>query len=148
MTQDNNRFSVFLLEKDVLEYVNAKNRYNEYDEKYHSCSIELKDEYKQKKSYWYKKYISKMKYLEENYRKTNIYTQYHSQLEHGYVPPQINNYTAPPLAHAEVVEALPVFPDVPTHQVVPSAPLEEEVRETPVDYVRRRRNRDQYWVPS
>ena len=59
MTQDNNRFSVFLLEKDVLEYHNAKNKYNEYDEQYHSCPIECKDEYKQKKGYWYKKYISK-----------------------------------------------------------------------------------------
>ena len=89
-----------------------------------------------------------MKYLEENYRKTNIYTPYHSQLEHGYGSNQSNNYTTPPLAHAEVVEALPVFPDVPTHEVLPSAPLEEDVHETPVDYVRRRRHRDEYWVPS
>tara|TARA_B110000967_G_C18825889_1_gene531354 strand:+ start:184 stop:615 length:432 start_codon:yes stop_codon:yes gene_type:complete len=133
MTLDNNRFSVFLLEKDVLEYHNAKNKYNEYDEQYHSCTIESKDEYKQKKSYWYKKYISKMKYLEENYRKTNVYTQYHSQLEHGYVPNQENNCTSPPLAHAEVVEAMPVLPSVPTHNVLPSAPLQEE-REIPESY--------------
>jgi len=126
MTQNNNRFSVFLLEKDVLEYHNAKNKYNEYDEQYHSCPMELKDEYKQKKSYWYKKYISKMKYLEENYRKTNIYTPYHSQLEQGYVSNQQDNYTVPPLAHAEVVDAMPVLPSVPTHNVLPSAPLEEE----------------------
>ena len=89
-----------------------------------------------------------MKYLEENYRTTNIYTPYHSQLEHGYGSIQSNNYTTPPLAHAEVVDALPVFPDVPTHEVLPSAPLEEDVHETPVDYVRRRRHRDEYWVPS
>lgn len=133
MTQNNNRFSVFLLEKDVLEYHNAKNKYNEYDEQYHSCPIELKDEYKQKKSYWYKKYISKMKYLEENYRKTNIYTPYHSQLEDGYVPNQANSYTSPPLAHAEVVEAMPVLPSAPTHNVLPSAPLEEE-SEIPESY--------------
>ena len=148
MTQDNNRFSVFLLEKDVLEYHNAKNKYNEYDEQYHSCTIESKDEYKQKKSYWYKKYISKMKYLEENYRKTNVYTQYHSQLEHGYVPNQAHNYTSQPLAHAEVVEAMPVLPIAPTHNVLPSAPLEEEERVTPVDYIRRRRHHNEYWNPS
>jgi len=151
MTLDNNRFSVLLLEKDVLEYHNAKNKYNEYDEKYHSCSMELKDEYKQKKSYWYKKYISKMKYLEENYRKTNIYTRYHSQLEHGYIPQQVNNYdySRPPLVHAELVEATPVLPTAPTCDTLPSAPLEEEVRESTVDYVRRRRRqRDAYWTPS
>ena len=150
MTQDNNRFSVFLLEKDVLEYHNAKNKYNEYDEQYHSCPIECKDEYKQKKSYWYKKYISKLKYLEENYRKTNVYTRYHSQLEHGYVPQPVNNYdyNTPPLAHAEVVEALPVLPSAPTRSVLPSAPIEDEERENPVDYVRRRRQRDGYWTPS
>ena len=67
-----------------------------------------------------------MKYLEENYRKTNIYTPYHSQLEHGYGSNQSDNYTTPPLAHAEVVEAMPVLPDVPTHNVLPSAPLEED----------------------
>ena len=31
--------------------------------------------------YWYKKYIGKMKYIEDNYRKTNIYTEYHAKLE-------------------------------------------------------------------
>lgn len=150
MTINNNRFSVLLLEKDVLAYVNAKNKYNEYYEICNTCSPEVREQYKEKKNYWYKKYIYKMRYLEENYRKTHIYTQYHSQLENGYVPPNVNNYNyeLPPLAHAEVVEALPVFPSVPTHEVVPSAPLEEEVRETPVDYVRRRRQRDKYWVPS
>jgi len=150
MTINNNRFSVLLLEKDVLAYVNAKNKYNEYYEICNTCSPEIRQQYKDKKDYWYKKYIYKMRYLEENYRKTHIHTQYHSQLENGYVPPNVNNYNyeLPPLAHAEVVEALPVFPSVPTHEVLPSAPLEEEVRETPVDYVRRRRQRDEYWIPS
>ena len=150
MTINNNRFSVLLLEKDVLAYVNAKNKYNEYYEICNTCSPEIREQYREKKDYWYRKYIYKMRYLEENYRKTHIYTQYQSQLENGYVPPNVNNYNyeLPPLAHAEVVEALPVFPSVPTHEVVPSAPLEEEVRETPVDYVRRRRQRDKYWAPS
>ena len=34
-----------------------------------------------KKTKYYLLYINKMKYLEENYRKTKIYTDYHRQLE-------------------------------------------------------------------
>ena len=60
-----NRFSVYLLEKDVMEYVNAKNNYNKYDEQYSICEPTEKEENKRKKSFWYKKYLSKMKYLEE-----------------------------------------------------------------------------------
>ena len=56
MTINNNRFSVYLLEKDVLEYVDYKNKYNEFDEKYGTCEYHEKDFYKQKKNFWYKKY--------------------------------------------------------------------------------------------
>lgn len=84
--ENNNRFSVMLLEKDVLEYHNYKTKYNEYYEKCANCSIKEKEELEKKKKYWYNRYIKKMKYLEENYRKTNVYTQYHAQLENGYLP--------------------------------------------------------------
>ena len=80
------RFSVLLLEKDVLEYHNYKLKYNEYDERLHHCHPRTRDDVKTKRDYYYKKYISKMKYLEQNYRKTNIYTRYHAQLESGYRP--------------------------------------------------------------
>ena len=148
-----NRFSVLLLEKDVLAYVNAKDKYNEYDEKYHNCTPDIRDELKEKKDFWYRKYISKMKYLEENYRKTNIYTRYHSQLEEGYVPKNVNNYNyeLPPLAHAQVIEATPIFPPVPcsapTMIVEPSAPIEENVQSNDV-FRRKRRQRDDNWSPS
>jgi hypothetical protein len=154
MTIHNNRFSIYLLEKDVLEYVNAKNKYNEYNEKYNSCSDEFRQEYKQKKNYWYKKYISKMKYLEENYRKTNVYTSYHSQLEHGMVSHNETYCVLPPIVHAEVIEATPILSCAlpsppPTLHVEPSAPLESDTRETPIEHVRnyRRRSRDAYWTP-
>ena len=79
--ENNNRFSVMLLEKDVLEYHNYKTKYNEYYEKCANCSFKEKEELEKKKKYWYNRYIKKMKYLEENYRKTNVYTQYHAQLD-------------------------------------------------------------------
>ena len=153
MTINNNRFSVLLLEKDVLAYVNAKNKYNEYYEICNTCSPEIRQQYKEKRDYWYKKYIYKMRYLEENYRKTHIYTQYHSQLENGYVPPNVNNYNyeLPPLAHAEVVEALPVLPSIPpsapTMNIEPSAPIEENLHSNDV-FRRKRRQRDDNWTPS
>ena len=105
-----NRFSVYLLEKDVMEYVNAKNNYNKYDEQYSICEPTEKEENKRKKSFWYKKYLSKMKYLEENYRKTNVYTDYHRQLE---APPQ--NVVLPlpeiPMAVATPIPSAPVMND-------------------------------------
>lgn len=75
------RFSVYLLEKDVLEYHEYKNKYNEFYEKHKMCKYQYKEQLKEKRDYWYKKYMNKMKYLEENYRKTNIYTDYHRNLE-------------------------------------------------------------------
>ena len=82
----NDRFSVLLLEKDVMEYHNYKLKYNEYDQQLHNCDVSMRRDIKNKRDQYYKKYISKMKYLEENYRKTNIYTRYHAQLEGGYRP--------------------------------------------------------------
>ena len=64
---DNNRFSILILEKDILEYNHYKQKYNESDSKTRSKwyifnKIKIQDE----KMYWYKKYIGKMKYIEEN----------------------------------------------------------------------------------
>lgn len=109
-----NRFSVYLLEKDVLEYVNAKNKYNEYDEKYSICDSSEKEDNKRRKSFWYKRYISKMKYLEQNYRKTNVYTEYHRQLE----TPPTQNTVLPP--NIPIATATPV--QIQEADVMPTAP--------------------------
>jgi hypothetical protein len=79
---DNNRFSILILEKDVLEYNHYRQKFNEFDSKTRSkWYIFNKSLIQDKKMYWYKKYIGKMKYIEDNYRKTNIYTEYHAKLE-------------------------------------------------------------------
>ena len=114
MVHENNRFSVYLLEKDVLEYVNAKNKYNEYDEKYSVCDSSEKEEYKRRKSFWYKRYIAKLKYLEQNYRKTNVYTEYHRQLEN----PPTQNPVLPP--NIPVATATPV--QIQEADIMPTAP--------------------------
>lgn len=76
------RFSVIILEKDVLEYVHYKNKYEKYKNIKKSCRGKLFPHYYDDKlMYFYNKYIAKLKYLEENYRKTFIYTKYHEQLE-------------------------------------------------------------------
>ena len=78
----NDRFSVMLLEQDVLEYHKNKTKYNEYYELHKNAPIgNEKEELKEKRDYWYNKYMKKMRYLEQNYRKTTIYTDYHRKLE-------------------------------------------------------------------
>ena len=141
------RFSVLLLEKDVLEYHNYKLKYNEYDERLHHCHPRTRDDVKTKRDYYYKKYISKMKYLEENYRKTNIYTRYHAQLESGYKPqnPVRPPVSLPPIAARLEQEVTVVEPIVATavepvdNIVLPSAPILEEVQ-APVRIPRRVRD--------
>ena len=77
-----NRFSILQLEKDVLEYIFYKERYQEIENKIKTCyGYIFKKYYTEKKTKYYLLYINKMKYLEENYRKTKIYTDYHRQLE-------------------------------------------------------------------
>ena len=141
------RFSVLLLEKDVLEYHNYKLKYNEYDERLHHCHPRTRDDVKTKRDYYYKKYISKMKYLEENYRKTNIYTRYHAQLESGYRPqdPVRPPRSLPPIVSNDIeVENIPTAePIIATepldNMVVPSAPILEELQ-VPVRIPRRVRD--------
>ena len=104
------RFSVLLLEKDVMEYHNYKLKYNEYDQQLHNCDVSMRSDIKNKRDHYYKKYISKMKYLEENYRKTNIYTRYHAQLESGYRPqdPVRPPRSLPPIVSNDIeVENIP-----------------------------------------
>lgn len=138
MENYNNRFSVMLLEKDVLEYHNYKNKYNEFYEKCQLCSFEQKEDFEKKKNYWYKRYIKKMRYLEENYRKTHIYTKYHAQLENpqNSVPMSIPMAVAEPVVQSHSVEepcSLPSvpLPSVPTHDpTIPCAPLIQEEEES------------------
>lgn len=100
---DENRFSVLLLEKDVLEYNHFKAQYEEFD-RLSKTTIKgflFKNYYKEKKMFWYNKYIKRMSYLEKRYRKTNVYTKYHEQIE------------APYLLHQEPVIATMVEPSAP-----------------------------------
>ena len=82
---DTNRFSVMILEKDVLEYNHFKNKFYEYDAKARSCIWRpFRKHHLTLKMHYYDKYIKKMKFLEQNYRKTNIYTKYHEGIEYPY----------------------------------------------------------------
>ena len=87
---DENRFSVLVLERDVLVYRKYKTRYNFYFEKYQrmcnnlreaNATLQDKERIRQEMEKWYDLYINKLRYLEKNYRRTNIYTRYHEQLE-------------------------------------------------------------------
>ncbi len=79
---DENRFSIVLLEKDILEYREFKNKYNIYEKKMRSwLSLIYKSSYEEKRNLYYNKYLKKMRYLERKYRCNNIYTKYHSDLE-------------------------------------------------------------------
>ncbi len=104
---DNNRFSILILEKDVLEYNHYKQKFNEFDSKTRSiwCIFNKfcnKSKIQDEKMYWYKKYIGKMKYIEENYRKTNIYTEYHSKLEQLDTEPVVAIVIEPSCPHFNI----------------------------------------------
>lgn len=79
---DSKRFSVVVLEKDVLEYNYYKTQYHNMEQMLKSWRGKFfRNHYTSQKMYFYNKYIMKMKYLEDHYRKTNVYTDYHRQLE-------------------------------------------------------------------
>ena len=110
---DDNRFSIVLLEKDILEYREYKEGYNKYEKKLKSwMSLVYGVQYEKKRNFYYNKYLKKMRYLEKKYRCNNIYTEYHSQLEG-------NN-------------ALPAYDDVniPQAVVIPSAPSINQINST------------------
>ena len=123
--QDENRFSVLVLERDVMMYRKYKNRYNFYYEKYQRMSNNLqeanvtlqeREKVRQEMEKWYDRYISKLRYLETNYRRTNIYTRYHEQLENNRRP----NLTE------ESPFSLSVEPPLPTAVAQPCSPLRGE----------------------
>ena len=79
---DEDRFSVLLLERDVLDYVEHKKKFNEYEIKtrqWFRCCSRRSDA--SKKARYYARYIQSMRALERKYRHVNIYTPYHRQLE-------------------------------------------------------------------
>jgi len=78
---EDKRFSIVNLEKDVNEYMNYRSKYYFYNNKLKKPFIIRRRTYKKKEKQYYKLYIKKMKYLEETYRRTNNYTKYHAQLE-------------------------------------------------------------------
>ena len=68
------RFSILQLEKDVLEYILYKEKYQYLETKLHTCYGNMfKKYYKEKKDRYYLLYINKMKYLEENYNSYYLY---------------------------------------------------------------------------
>lgn len=78
---EDKRFSIVNLEKDVNEYMNYRSKYYFYNNKLKKSFILRRRTYIKKEKYYYNLYINKMKYLEETYRRTNNYTKYHAQLE-------------------------------------------------------------------
>ena len=78
---EDKRFSIVNLEKDVNEYMNYRSKYYFYNNKLKKPFIIRRRTYKKKEKQYYNLYINKMKYLEETYRRTNNYTKYHAQLE-------------------------------------------------------------------
>jgi len=123
--QDENRFSVLVLERDVMMYRKYKIRYNFYYDKYKrmctnlreaNASLQDKEKTRKEMEKFYDLYISKLRYLETNYRRTNIYTRYHEQLE--------NN--RPPNLTEESPFSLSVEPPLPTAVAQPCSPLRGE----------------------
>lgn len=78
---EDKRFSIVNLEKDVSEYMNYRSKYYFYNNKLKNSFLIRRRTYKKKEKQYYNLYINKMKYLEETYRRTNNYTNYHAQLE-------------------------------------------------------------------
>lgn len=117
-----NRFSLLQLEKDVLKYVEYRKKYQYFDNKLSEVgSQEEKAMNKENRDYWYNKYIKKMAYLERSYRRTNVYTDYHRQLENPYYNlPQVPTHDVGPLPSAPPA---PVT-DIPVAEIVP--PGEED----------------------
>jgi hypothetical protein len=112
--EDNNRFSILILEKDVMEYNYYKTKFNEYSEKAKSRWYYFSRSKNEKlKMEFYTKYIAKMRYLETHYRTNNIYTEYHRQLENQ----PIHHTEA---QHAEPIIATLVEPSVPSLPDPPS----------------------------
>lgn len=110
--EDNNRFSILILEKDVMEYNYYKTKFNEYSQKAKSKWYYFSRTKNEKlKIEFYTKYIEKMRYLETHYRTNNIYTDYHRQLENQ------------PIQHTEAQPAEPIIATL-VEPPLPSAPTD------------------------
>lgn len=129
--QDENRFSVLVLERDVMMYRKYKNRYNLYYEKYQrmrnnlqeaNVTLQEREKVRQEMEKWYGLYISKLRYLETNYRRTNIYTRYHQQLENSSRP---NLTVEPPLPTAVAQPCSPLRGEY-------ISPFNEDYQEIPI----------------
>lgn len=117
---DENRFSLLKLEKDVLKYVEYRQKYQNYDNKLHeSYSQEERAINKENRDYWYNKYIAKMSYLEKNYRKTNVYTDYHRQLENPYYNRKSYSEHLPTAPNYDINNTV-AYPSAPTHEIITS----------------------------
>jgi len=69
--EDDNRFSVVILERDVSEYMNYRSKYYFYNNKLKKGLLIRRGKYKKQEKYYYNLYINKMNYLEENYCRKN-----------------------------------------------------------------------------
>ena len=129
-TSDQNRFSVFVLEMDVLSYRKYKIKYQYFSEKYQQLSSlretnkeQERERCRQEMEKWYNLYINKLRYLETNYRKTKIYTKYHDQLENKIVPkselfdpeeqPTVVARPVSPIQTAIATQFMPSAPPIP-----------------------------------
>ena len=127
---DENRFSLLQLEKDVLKYVDYRKKYKYFESKFaESNEIEDIEMNKEIRDYWYNKYINKMAYLERTYRRTNVYTNYHRNLENQNQS-QTQNYDFNNLPLAPTHDPLPTAP--PIAEVVSVTNLDENPEMLPI----------------
>lgn len=85
---ENERFSLLQLEKDVNNYQFYRKKYNEHRNKTNNIFLWLfKKKYEKKKIKYYNEYVKSTLLLENNYRKVNIYTKFHEQIEYQYAYP-------------------------------------------------------------
>ena len=129
-TSDENRFSVLVLERDVLTYRKYKIKYQYFSEKYQKLSSlretnkeQERERCRQEMEKWYNLYINKLRYLETNYKKTKIYTKYHDQLENKTVPkselfdpdelPTVVARPVSPIQTAVATQFMPSAPPIP-----------------------------------
>lgn len=108
------RFSILQLERDVLEYIESRDNYREHEQKSRSTLHYFQRKFHtQQKHYWYKKYIRNMHFLEKNYRKTNIYTSYHEQLEAPDYPVVEQEQQPPTVVARLLTPSAPPIPPTP-----------------------------------
>ena len=126
-TSDENRFSVLILERDVLTYRKYNIKYQHFSEKYQKLSSlretnkeQERERCRQEMEKWYNLYINKMNYLEKNYRKTKIYTKYHAQLENKpapksepFDPDELPTVVARPVSPIQTAIATQFIPSAP-----------------------------------